>query len=187
MIVSERILVLALLAFVGAGCGDRDERAQDAEPAEPTANAVQDESEPTSNGSAVDPIEPLEQQEIDAEVALDSDADGVPDEFDRCETTPVGLAVDVDGCRLRLKAARRFPEAEMIVEGHTDSVGSVQANETLAQMRADTVTEAFVDGFRVERSRIAARGFGAANPVADNATADGRAANRRVAVVVTPG
>ena len=210
MISTEKMLVLVLLTLTGVGCGDSDDHTRSEE-----SNAIaQAQSEVAANGRAVDPIEPLEQQT--QAVSLDSDADGVLDEFDRCKSTLAGVAVDADGCRLRLKAARRFPidvrfatgsavivnigdvgavldlleqfpEAQLIVEGHTDSVGSAQANEVLSQKRADTVGDAFVDRFDVKRSRITTRGFGAAKPVADNATADGRAANRRVEVVVTPG
>ena len=95
--------------------------------------------------------------------------------------------VNIGNVEAVLDLLERFPEAELTVEGHTDSVGSAQANEALSRKRANSVGEAFVDMFGVKRSRITTQGFGAANPVADNATAEGRAANRRVEVVVTPG
>lgn len=75
------------------------------------------------------------------------------------------------------------PARQVIIEGHTDSQGSADSNLALSQRRADAVRGALVD-LGVDSSRIAAEGMGEDFPVADNTTADGRAANRRVEVVV---
>lgn len=69
------------------------------------------------------------------------------------------------------------------VEGHTDSQGEAQANLVLSERRAAAVRRALVDG-GVAAARIEAAGRGAAAPVADNASAAGRARNRRVEIVV---
>lgn len=69
------------------------------------------------------------------------------------------------------------------IEGHTDSTGSAETNEKLSQARATAVMD-FLKSQGVDESRMVAKGFGPAQPVADNATADGRAKNRRVEIVV---
>ena len=73
--------------------------------------------------------------------------------------------------------------ANLIVEGHTDSTGTAQVNQRLAQQRADAVRAALVTR-GVAATRIQARGIGPSQPVADNATEQGRALNRRVEIVM---
>lgn len=74
---------------------------------------------------------------------------------------------------------RERPGVDVVVEGHTDSVGSDAYNEGLSQRRADSVLKYLVRK-GVPAGRLTARGFGKSNPVASNDTADGRAMNRRV-------
>lgn len=69
------------------------------------------------------------------------------------------------------------------VEGHTDSAGPARYNETLSLRRAESVAQHLVAG-GWQNSAIERRGYGADKPVADNATAEGRAQNRRVVVTV---
>lgn len=69
------------------------------------------------------------------------------------------------------------------VEGHTDSQGSAAANRTLSQQRAAAVREALVAA-GLPAGRVEAVGHGADHPVGDNRTEAGRAANRRVEVIV---
>ncbi len=71
------------------------------------------------------------------------------------------------------------PSAAVIVEGHTDSVGSEAYNMKLSQRRADAVRSYLVRN-GIAANRIRTEGFGKTRPVASNATADGRAQNRRV-------
>ena len=75
------------------------------------------------------------------------------------------------------------PSKRIVVEGHTDSRGSEQMNLALSQRRADVV-RSFLVSQGVEASRITAVGKGESSPVASNTTADGRANNRRVEIVV---
>jgi OOP family OmpA-OmpF porin len=78
-------------------------------------------------------------------------------------------------------AAALLAHSEIRVEvaGYTDDVGTAAARLRLSQLRAEAVRGYFV-GRGVAASRLTARGFGAANPVASNATAAGRAQNRRI-------
>lgn len=80
-----------------------------------------------------------------------------------------------------VSAAQRYPEIDLTVTGYTDSTGSIQANERLSKARADAV-KAYLVSKGVASSRIDTDGRGPADPVADNATADGRAKNRRVEI-----
>jgi outer membrane protein OmpA-like peptidoglycan-associated protein len=74
---------------------------------------------------------------------------------------------------------------KLTVEGHTDSKGSAQYNYGLSQRRADAVRSYLVSrGYPTDL--IEAHGIGEDRPVADNASAEGRANNRRVEIVVAP-
>ena len=75
------------------------------------------------------------------------------------------------------------PRAYAEVNGYTDSVGDDAANVKVSQARATAITNLLVR-FGVDRSRVSAKGYGEAHPVADNATADGRQRNRRVEIHV---
>ena len=77
-----------------------------------------------------------------------------------------------------------YPGLKLQVEGYTDSVGSDDYNQKLSENRADAVRD-FLVGQGVQTDNISATGYGKAKPVADNATAQGRAQNRRVQLVVS--
>ncbi len=74
---------------------------------------------------------------------------------------------------------QRCAELRIEIAGYTDSQGSEDGNQRLSQQRADAV----LDGLRVRRVPVAnfrSVGYGEADPIADNETADGREANRRI-------
>jgi outer membrane protein OmpA-like peptidoglycan-associated protein len=77
-----------------------------------------------------------------------------------------------------------YPGLRLQVEGYTDSVGSDDYNQKLSENRAGSVRD-FLVGQGVQTDNISATGYGKAKPVADNATASGRAQNRRVQLVVS--
>jgi outer membrane protein OmpA-like peptidoglycan-associated protein len=77
------------------------------------------------------------------------------------------------------------PDSNITVEGHTDSQGQRQYNMDLGQKRADAVRAQLVSR-GVAQDRIKAVGVGPDRPVADNKTAEGRANNRRVEIIVEP-
>jgi outer membrane protein OmpA-like peptidoglycan-associated protein len=77
------------------------------------------------------------------------------------------------------------PDANITVEGHTDSQGQRAYNMDLAQKRADAVRDQLV-ARGVAADRIKAVGVGPDRPVADNKSAEGRANNRRVEIIVHP-
>ncbi|VXC89517.1 conserved hypothetical protein [Pseudomonas sp. 8Z] len=79
---------------------------------------------------------------------------------------------------------KQYPSTSTVVEGHTDSVGSDKYNQGLSERRAKAVRDVLVNQYGVEGGRINAVGYGESRPVADNATAEGRAINRRVEAAV---
>lgn len=138
---------------------------------------------------------------------LDSDGDGVVDGQDQCPDTPAGSRVDGTGCPLpkvlklhgvtfELEKARLRPDAKTIlgdivlllkkypdmkveIAGHTDSTGSQAYNQKLSEERAAAV-RAFLIESGVPEAQVSSRGYGELEPVADNASYEGRELNRRV-------
>jgi outer membrane protein OmpA-like peptidoglycan-associated protein len=75
------------------------------------------------------------------------------------------------------------PDSGMVVEGHTDSQGKASYNQDLSQRRAETVRTYLVSR-GIAGDRVTSQGFGSSRSVADNGSAEGRANNRRVEIVV---
>ena len=104
---------------------------------------------------------------------------GVQFDFDKSDIRDVDVPV--------LEAAADYLKANeninVVVEGHTDSVGSDQYNQGLSERRADSVKSWLVDN-GISASRMSTVGYGEAKPVATNDTKDGRALNRRVQFLV---
>jgi OmpA-OmpF porin, OOP family len=146
-------------------------------------------------------------------VPVDSDQDGVLDPDDACPGTLLGLKVDERGCaikaakivlrdinfefnssRLTAEAMQSLdkvtqglqgqPTMQLLIEGHTDSVGSESYNLKLSKERANAA-RAYLIQSGIEATRLESTGFGESQPVTSNATKDGRAENRRVEFKVT--
>ena len=79
----------------------------------------------------------------------------------------------------------RYPQTQILVVGHTDSVGSEQYNLGLSLRRANAVAD-YLISHGVSSARLGTEGHGELEPLASNVTADGRARNRRVEVFVVP-
>lgn len=79
------------------------------------------------------------------------------------------------------------PDVRITVEGHTDSTGSASANQTLSENRAKSVWGFIAERLSPVPEDVTIRGYGASRPVADNATEEGRAENRRVDILILPG
>ncbi len=139
---------------------------------------------------------------------MDSDGDGVADQFDQCPSTLAGTQVNGFGCvvgqqtveledvsfefdsaRLSLNGKRLLEPALLFLQnqpgvtaeiaGHTDSVGTEVYNLKLSQQRAESVRQFFIDN-GIAANRLIAKGYGEAIPVESNETEEGREANRRV-------
>ncbi len=136
----------------------------------------------------------------------DKDGDGVSDDKDLCPSTPLGFAVNGDGCplsknlniefeplsnkiaktsNLKIKQFARFlkenPLYNIIIVGHTDNVGTQKENLKLSEERAKEVEKA-LESYGVNEARMSVVGKGEMEPIADNATAEGRRKNRRIEI-----
>ncbi len=147
-----------------------------------------------------------EVDETGCAVVNDQDGDGVLDEADQCPDTPAGTAVNSIGCdeNVAIVLEGIFFEyksfdltadsktilndvaskliaanAEVLVAGHTDSIGGNTYNLRLSDKRAASVQEYLVSQ-GVPAQSISSQGFGEENPIATNDTDEGRAQNRRV-------
>jgi outer membrane protein OmpA-like peptidoglycan-associated protein len=78
---------------------------------------------------------------------------------------------------------KKYGDLKILIEGHTDNVGAAAANLALSDARAAAVKAALVSQFGADGARIATKGLGDTKPSAPNATAVGRAQNRRVEIV----
>ena len=138
---------------------------------------------------------------------LDSDGDDVVNRLDKCPNTNVGVRVDVNGCEIRdvielpgvnfasntdrllpgaeqvltnaVATLRKYPNLRVEVAGHTDSDGSAAYNEGLSARRANTVRDYMINA-GVDLAQLSAKGYGETMPISSNASAQGKAANRRV-------
>ena len=77
-----------------------------------------------------------------------------------------------------------YPDADVLIEGHTDNVGSDEVNQKISENRASTVATTLKRDFNVKND-ISVIGKGKKEPIASNATAEGRAKNRRVEIILT--
>ena len=78
---------------------------------------------------------------------------------------------------------KAYPKVNILFRGHTDNTGSVEGNKSLSASRALSVKNTLVE-MGVASGRINTQGMGSIDPIADNATAEGRAKNRRIDVSV---
>jgi outer membrane protein W len=136
----------------------------------------------------------------------DQDGDGVCDADDKCPNTPAGDRVGPHGCScdVTIRTHFAFDSAELTAEdkatldaaavrlkelqfvegtatGHTDNIGTAEYNQKLSERRAQAVVD-YLASKGVYQGRIKAIGMGLTKPIADNATEEGRAQNRRVTI-----
>jgi len=79
---------------------------------------------------------------------------------------------------------RKYPVAQITIEGHTDDVGTDQYNQSLSERRAEAVKKYLVKEGGIDETKISTIGYGESKPVTLNDTAEGRAANRRAEILV---
>jgi outer membrane protein OmpA-like peptidoglycan-associated protein len=130
----------------------------------------------TTAGSGVDVT-----QTPDGDSIMVNLPDGVTFAVDSTEISP-GFRTTLDQISNSLV---QYPNSLIDVMGHTDSTGSDAYNEDLSKRRADAVA-GYLTMRGVSRARIETIGYGERYPIADNATAEGRARNRRVEIRITP-
>jgi outer membrane protein OmpA-like peptidoglycan-associated protein len=101
-----------------------------------------------------------------------------------------GIYFDTGSDRLRPESSatlkeigtmlKEHPELKLAIEGHTDNVGSAEANQTLSEKRAAAVRQFLIDNYQLDGARLTAKGLGQTKPVGPNDTPEGRQNNRRV-------
>jgi len=79
---------------------------------------------------------------------------------------------------------KKYPSTTAVIEGHTDNVGNPEYNQELSGRRAQAVVDYLVEQYGIDRSRLAARGYGMSRPIADNASDEGRQLNRRIEAII---
>lgn len=77
-----------------------------------------------------------------------------------------------------------LPDTDITIYGHTDNTGTAEVNERISRQRAESV-QAYLQNCGIASSRMVAQGLSFTDPVADNATAEGRAQNRRVEIYIS--
>ncbi|MFN8178326.1 MAG: OmpA family protein [bacterium] len=104
-----------------------------------------------------------------------------------------GILFDVNKADLRpeaqtnlqslAKVLNKYADTKVLIEGHTDSDGSEDYNLTLSQRRAQAVAN-YISGLQVDATRLTTMGYGEAQPIASNETAEGKQQNRRVEIAI---
>jgi OOP family OmpA-OmpF porin len=84
------------------------------------------------------------------------------------------------------RSIRVFGEPRVVIEGHTDATGTDALNEQLSIKRAEAVRMYFVANGILKPEQVQSYGYGSARPLAPNTTADGRALNRRIDLLIIP-
>ena len=153
-------------------------------------------------------VAPVVAKVAPVEAPKDSDSDGVIDSLDECPNTMAKSKVDSVGCMTLVNLNINFdtnksnikdsyntrivefanmlkanPKLKATIGAHTDSVGSDAYNQKLSERRAASTVNA-LKALKVDAARIKAVGYGETKPTASNATAEGRAENRRVEAVM---
>ncbi|WP_455757803.1 TolC family outer membrane protein [Sulfurimonas sp.] len=143
---------------------------------------------------------------VPQKISNDNDQDGVINANDACPTTPRGYKVDVKGCAVSMtlhinfavdssylpdtaaEKINRFtsflkenPQYNIKIVGYTSDVGDFDYNDWLSKRRAKRIRSA-LEANGIDGSRMSSQGRGERDPVADNATEEGRSLNRRVEV-----
>lgn len=79
---------------------------------------------------------------------------------------------------------KKYPTTTAVIEGHTDNIGGSEHNMQLSYQRAENVVNYLVDKFGIERTRLAAKGYGSTRRIAYNNTPEGRKKNRRINALI---
>jgi len=97
-------------------------------------------------------------------------------EFDKAEVR----AIYGDELEAIANAMKAHEDIELVLEGHTDSAGPDDYNQSLSEQRVIAVEAKLAEMYGLDPARVSTVGYGEARPIADNSTKEGRARNRRV-------
>lgn len=104
---------------------------------------------------------------------------GILFDFDKSTLRPASQ----EQIRTFADALKKYEDTDIFVAGHTDATGSEDYNLTLSRQRAESVAN-YLENLGVSRARFAITGFGEAQPIASNNSAEGQQLNRRVEVAI---
>ena len=138
----------------------------------------------------------LDKQEAELRRDLENDRIGITNTGDRLIVTmPQDVLFAVDSATVNnalrndlltvADSLKSYPQSRVQVVGHTDNTGSATYNQGLSERRANAVADVLMNG-GVAFGRIETIGRGEDQPVASNLTAEGKAQNRRVEIVILP-
>lgn len=104
-----------------------------------------------------------------------------------------GILFDVNSSSMRPEAVtnlqklsavlNKYPDTEVLIEGHTDSDGTTEHNMDLSNRRSQSVANT-MEAASVTANRFIIRAYGESQPIADNTTVDGKQQNRRVEIAI---
>ena len=100
-------------------------------------------------------------------------------DFDKA-TIKKGYYKDIDDL---VTVMKQYPDLNVEIDGHTDSIGTAAYNKKLSQKRADAIKKYMVEKGGIDAKRLTAVGYGEDKPIASNKTKEGRQKNRRVEAV----
>ncbi len=180
-------------ALVGAGLGaavgaltgdDKDERIRNAAIGAAVAGGIG-----AASGAALDRQEAELRNRLGANVGLVNTGDQL------VVTLPQDILFATDSAQLTgaltndlrtvASSINNYPNTTVNVVGHADNTGAAAYNQQLSERRAQAVSQVLVQS-GVAPSRVRAIGRGEDQPIASNLTAEGRAQNRRVEIIITP-
>lgn len=104
----------------------------------------------------------------------------------RFKTGSASIDVGNDELLTRLAGVAQSCPGKLVVQGHTDDQGEARTNQALSVARANAVRDALISR-GIDADRMTATGFGESQPIAGNDTPIGRAANRRIAIMIDEG
>lgn len=198
-----RVVLLLAVTFILSGCGMTSFNMFDSANVSPGDSTIKASQQPQSTEQATQPIT--------LSAAQDSDNDGVGDSIDECPGTSTSHCVDSFGCPVPLyvKVTLNFgsnqsaldltyrarllkiadilqnnPNAEILIEGHTDDIGDAAVNMALSEHRAASVKQALLAFTPNAGSRVRTQGHGESVPLVSNKTESGRSRNRRVEISI---
>ena len=171
--------------------------ASDATNVDPEATAANEQTEVVKEPYEPELVGDIEEETIAEDTLVDDDVIIIERQLPHDKVVTIELHVEFDLNKATVKEEfssdiqniadfmNQYPETEVLLEGHTCSLGSAEYNLALSKKRAKAVENSLVKSFNIDPQRIKTRGAGETEPLADNATEEGRVRNRRVMAVIS--
>ena len=145
-----------------------------------------------AGGAVIGKVMDKQKKKIEEDLGEDAEiervGEGIRVRFDSGILFKVGSAdlsqTAKDDLRKLASSLAEYPDTDVLVEGHTDSSGSEELNQRLSERRASAVAN-YINSMNIDRNRLVTRGHGELQPIADNATKEGKMQNRRVEIAIT--